>query len=60
METIVKPLENLKKSESLKKSGNDVKTAIVMILLNIDKDMAAEKLNQCDENVAKIIHENLK
>jgi len=37
-----------------------VKTASVMILLNIDKDMAAEKLNQCDENVAKIIHENLK
>ena len=49
-----------KASDTLKKSGNDVKTAIVMILLNIDKDMAAEKLNQCDENVAKIIHENLK
>ena len=49
-----------KASDALKKSGNDVKTAIVMILLNIDKDMAAEKLNQCDENVAKIIHENLK
>ena len=49
-----------KASDTLKKSENDVKTAIVMILLNIDKDMAAEKLNQCDENVAKIIHENLK
>lgn len=49
-----------KASDTLKKSGNDVKTAIVMILLDIDKDMAAEKLNQCDENVAKIIHENLK
>lgn len=49
-----------KASDTLKKSGNDVKTAIVMILLNIDKDMAMEKLNQCDENVAKIIHENLK
>ena len=49
-----------KASDALKKAGNDVKTAIVMILLNIDKDMAAEKLNQCDENVAKIIHENLK
>ena len=49
-----------KARDALKKSGNDVKTAIVMILLNIDKDMAAEKLNQCDENVAKIIHENLK
>lgn len=49
-----------KASDTLKKSGNDVKTAIVMILLNIDKNMAAEKLNQCDENVAKIIHENLK
>lgn len=49
-----------KASDTLKKSGNNVKTAIVMILLNIDKDMAAKKLNQCDENVAKIIHENLK
>ena len=49
-----------KASVALKKARNDVKTAIVMILLNIDKDMAAEKLNQCDENVAKIIHENLK
>ena len=49
-----------KASDTLKKSGNDVKTAIVMILLDIDKNMAAEKLNQCDENVAKIIHENLK
>ncbi|WP_299267743.1 N-acetylmuramic acid 6-phosphate etherase [uncultured Leptotrichia sp.] len=49
-----------KASDTLKKSGNDVKTAIVMILLNIDKNMAMEKLNQCDENVAKIIHENLK
>ena len=49
-----------KASDTLKKSGNDVKTAIVMILLDIDKNMAMEKLNQCDENVAKIIHENLK
>ena len=49
-----------KASDALKKAGNDVKTAIVMILLDIDKNMAAEKLNQCDENVAKIIHENLK
>ena len=49
-----------KASDALKKSGNDVKTAIVMILLDIDKNMAMEKLNQCDENVAKIIHENLK
>lgn len=49
-----------KASDALKKAGNDVKTAIVMILLDIDKNMAMEKLNQCDENVAKIIHENLK
>lgn len=49
-----------KASDTLKKARSDVKTAIVMILLDIDKNMAAEKLNQCDENVAKIIHENLK
>ena len=49
-----------KASDALKKAGNNVKTAIVMILLDIDKNMAMEKLNQCDENVAKIIHENLK
>ena len=47
-------------SSVLEKAGNDVKTAIAMILLDIDKNMAMEKLNQCDENVAKIIHENLK
>lgn len=49
-----------KASDALKKAGNDVKTAVVMVLLDIDKNMAMEKLNQCDENVAKIIHENLK
>ena len=46
-----------KASDALKKAGNDVKTAIVMILLDIDKNMAVEKLKQYDNNVAKLIHE---
>jgi len=49
-----------KASNVLMKAGNDVKTAIVMILLNIDREMAMEKLKQYDNNVAKLIHENLK
>ena len=44
-------------SSVLKKAGNDVKTAISMILLDIDKDMAMEKLKQYDNNVTKLIHE---
>ena len=44
-------------SSVLEKSGNDVKTAIAMILLNIDRDMAMEKLKQYDNNVTKLIHE---
>ena len=41
----------------MEKAGNDVKTAIAMILLDIDRDMATEKLKQYDNNVAKLIHE---
>ena len=44
-------------SSVLEKAGNDVKTAIAMILLDIDRDMATEKLKQYDNNVAKLIHE---
>ena len=44
-------------SSVLEKDGNDVKTAIAMILLDIDRDMATEKLKQYDNNVAKLIHE---
>ena len=46
-----------KASSVLEKAGNDVKTAIAMILLDIDRDMATEKLKQYDNNVAKLIHE---
>ena len=45
-----------KASVALKEAGNDVKTAIVMILLDIDKNTATEKLEQYDGNVAKLIH----
>ena len=44
-------------SSVLEKAGNDVKTAIAMILLDIDRDMATEKLKQYDNNIAKLIHE---
>ena len=44
-------------SSVLEKAGNDVKTAIAVILLDIDRDMATEKLKQYDNNVAKLIHE---
>ena len=44
-------------SSVLEKARNDVKTAIAMILLDIDRDMATEKLKQYDNNVAKLIHE---
>ena len=45
-----------KASAILIEAGNDVKTAIVMILLNIDKEIATKKLEQYDGNVAKLIH----
>ena len=45
-----------KASTILIEAGNDVKTAIVMILLNIDKEVATKKLEQYDGNVAKLIH----
>ncbi len=45
-----------KASTILIEAGNDVKTAIVMILLNIDKEIATKKLEQYDGNVAKLIH----
>ena len=44
-------------SSVLEKAGNDVKTAIAVILLDIDRDMATEKLKQYDNNVTKLIHE---
>ena len=45
-----------KASAILIEAGNDVKTAIVMILLNIDKEIATKKLEQYYGNVAKLIH----
>ena len=38
-------------------ASNDVKTAIAMILLDIDRETATEKLEKYDNNVAKLIHE---
>ncbi|RRD39737.1 N-acetylmuramic acid 6-phosphate etherase [Leptotrichia sp. OH3620_COT-345] len=39
-------------------AGNNVKTAITMILLNIDKETATKKLKKYDNNVARLIHEH--
>ncbi|WP_156286398.1 N-acetylmuramic acid 6-phosphate etherase [Oceanivirga salmonicida] len=44
-------------SKTLEKSQMNVKLAIVMILLNIDKDSAYIKLENYDNNVARLIHE---
>lgn len=46
-----------KASEYLKKSGNSVKVAIAMVLLNIEKEEAEEKLKLFKYNVARMICE---
>lgn len=43
--------------EYLEKSSNNVKVAIVMILLRVSKEVAIEKLNLVDNNVSRLIHE---
>lgn len=44
----------------LENSNNDVKTAIAMILLNVDKENAIKYLNNYNGNIAKLIHDNKK
>lgn len=46
-----------KATNYLKKSGNSVKVAIAMVLLNIERDEAEEKLKYFKYNVARMIHE---
>lgn len=46
-----------KATNYLKKSGNSVKVAIAMVLLNIERDEAEEKLKHFKYNVARMIHE---
>ena len=46
-----------KTAKVLEEASNDVKAAIAMILLNIDKETATEKLEKYDNNVARLIHE---
>lgn len=46
-----------KAEESLRESGNNVKIAIGMILLSIDRETAEKKLVDYNNNVAKLIHE---
>lgn len=46
-----------KTAKVLEEASNDVKAAIAMILLNIDKKTATEKLEKYDNNVARLIHE---
>ncbi|WP_082680440.1 N-acetylmuramic acid 6-phosphate etherase [Caviibacter abscessus] len=44
-------------SKNLMKSDNDVKVAIVMTLLNTDKEVSINKLKEYEYNVARLIHE---
>ena len=44
-------------SRVLAKASNEVKTAIAMILLSLDKETAKEKLKEYNNNVARLIHE---
>lgn len=46
-----------KAEEYLHKSDNDVKTAITMILLDIDKETAKHHLHNYNGNVAQLIHD---
>ncbi|MDO5089472.1 MAG: N-acetylmuramic acid 6-phosphate etherase [Leptotrichiaceae bacterium] len=49
---------NYEKAEkTLTQAGNNVKTAITMILLSIDRETADEELKKYDNNVARLIHE---
>ena len=44
-------------SRVLAEASNEVKTAIAMILLSLDKETAKEKLKEYNNNVARLIHE---
>ena len=45
-------------SRVLAEASNEVKTAIAMILLSLDKETAKEKLKEYNNNVARLIHEH--
>lgn len=42
--------------EALEKSGRNVKIAIVTVLLDVDKETAEKKLQEYNNNVARLIH----
>ena len=56
METTNSTYENAERA--LIESGNDVKVAIVMLILLVDKKTAEKKLNNYKNNISKLIHDS--